>query len=116
MKFLHLILIFVFLNASVSSDHFQENFFEIEMTKAQLLDGKMIINCDYYKNKKLISFKIKTPNNPTIQIYGDSLYIEARINVKNLNIDDKIVLFDIKTETNYPKLKNPSVTITIVKE
>lgn len=116
MKFLHLILIFVFLNVSTSFDHFQENFFEIEMTKAQLLQGKLTINCDYYKNKKLISFKIKTPNNPTVNIYGDSLYIEARKYVKGLNIDDKIILFDIKTETNNPKLKNPSVTITIVKE
>uniref|UniRef100_UPI004049D31F hypothetical protein n=1 Tax=Gelidibacter sp. TaxID=2018083 RepID=UPI004049D31F len=83
------------------------------MTKSELLNGKITINCDYYKNQELISFKIKAPKKPTVIVYGDSLYNEARTYIKSLKNGEIITIFDIETKTNTNAKNSPTVIITI---
>lgn len=92
---------------------FYTNLCETKMTKAELLNGKININCDYLKNQQLVSFKIKVPKRPTLIVYGDSLYSEARTYVKSLKKGEIITIFDIETKTETKTEKSPTVLVTI---
>lgn len=89
------------------------NLCETKMTKAELLNGKITINCDDFKDQQLVSFKIKVPKKPTVIVYGDSLYSEARTYVKSLKKGEIITIFDIETITKTETEKSPTVLVTI---
>ncbi len=88
------------------------NLCEIKMSKAELLNGKITLDCDFYKHQELLSFKIKTPKKPTVVVYGDSLYDKARSYVKGLKKGDIITIFDIETKTKIHKSSTVIVTIS----
>lgn len=89
------------------------NVCKTKMTKSELLNGKITINCDFYNNQELVSFKIKAPKKPTVIVYGDSLYSQARTYVKSLKEGEIITIFDIETKTNTNTKNPPIVIITI---
>ena len=104
------IILFVWINNFKS---YQTTSCEVNMTKSELLDGKLTFNCDYYKDQQLVSFKIKVPKKPTVIVYGDSLYNEARTYVKSLKKGEIITIFDIETKNQTNTEKQLSVIITI---
>lgn len=105
------IILFVWINNFKS---YQTTSCEINMTKSELLDGKLTFNCDYLKNQELVSFKIKVPKKPTVIVYGDSLYNEARTYVKNINKGNIITFFDIETQSKTDNKDKFSIVVTIV--
>lgn len=86
---------------------------EIDMTKSELLDAKLIFNCDDYKNQTIKSFKIKIPNKPTVMVYGDSLQNVTRSHVKNLKKGNIITFYDIETQSETNTKDKVSVVVTI---
>lgn len=105
------IILFVWINNFKS---YQTTSCEINMTKSELLDGKLSFNCKYYKDQQLVSFKIKAPKKPTVIVYGDSLYNEARTYVKNIKKGNIITFFDIETKSKADNKDKFSIVVTIV--
>ena len=65
--------------------------FELKMTRTEFKNIKLST-----KNGKVTAFKFKIPGNPTQSLKGHTIDLKTVKNIKAINKDDHLVIFDIK--------------------
>lgn len=100
MKYLILVLLFLSSLNLKAQNEFKKISCNVEMTIKDILSEGFEKDCKELRDKIIISFQVKVPNQKTVFVNGNLLNDKATDYISRAKVGDNITIFNIKVKSN----------------